>query len=1016
MRFLTPPFGASRHCWVPLYSVGKNGVVQEADDRDDGVGEVYVGVQFSPADAKGAQGSADGVAAVSASASGAPPQSRRVATTPGAAGALGASRRSLSSGRPMAAREGTLRNHVVGTSPVRDPAAPAFRVSPSPPRAQQQLAQRSPGSGLGLRQPPSPLRPESPGASFGASFGATPDDAPDSPSWRGVEPMYRRGHRLMAMTRAPDGGWVPSAAYAYVDVAERKDPFAMRFLVRVRQPALAAARVVSAATLQWMMQLDRRTGGATASGRTPSKRDPDARSAEKAMRRFIKGGKSPKPVHVILWVLQRVVLEHDPLADPPLTRLALCGENSPSATASSVGGRGTGTPLTHTSAAQLGDRASAATGGHMATLRSMRRSESEAAPPGRRHSVDLDAARQLGEQIARGRIVASHGLSTPEPTARDAAMMFVSGSAVQDAGVRLPLSASMPALHRGSDFAAALDAADGGSFGADDSADGDREALEGSSLVWERYCRESTVVRRMGAWEQRQHSTSGDLFYWNPVTRQGTFHLADIDDPTVSSMADRIAGAGRTSTAWTGTRGTLSSRTGVRAGSGFAGAPPIASAGQPKARPMSASLPRRRQTPAFAPAPAPTPAPAPAPTPTDVAWKRAADSFVATRRTKPALDADHRRRVRSQQALQRMQDARTQARQAMDDAFHSRREHAAAAMTQQALGLLEQQEKAARVKEAREAKRVTTAKYPFKPAMPPRAGTRDGRRVTGPVLGPGPLPAAPPEPAPPSPLYMWDSRGRKVLREDPDPELDLEDDLGATGVGAGAGAGAGAATAPLGLNGLPAAPPTAEDRERIIMKVLRRVRALARTKKGAMRIQNAFRRFDKDRSRTLNVYEFHDALRALGADVDEYHTQIVLDAFDGSGDGLIDYGEFMYVFVDRRSVVNKWLEAGKAEPSVGSAMRAARLRASLLSRSRRPARHDGMVPRKIAEAVLLDEGLFPSTGFPMSAVLDHVEAMVARPQRGVRPVAHMVNVDDLVTVLTSTNPDVDAARFGQRVV
>ena len=38
----------------------------------------------------------------------------------------------------------------------------------------------------------------------------------------------------------------------------------------------------------------------------------------------------------------------------------------------------------------------------------------------------------------------------------------------------------------------------------------------------------------------------------------------------------------------------------------------------------------------------------------------------------------------------------------------------------------------------------------------------------------------------------------------------------------------------------------------------------------------------------------------------------VLDTFDSDGDGVVDYSEFLYIFVDRQAIVRKWAAAAGA--------------------------------------------------------------------------------------------------------
>jgi Ca2+-binding EF-hand superfamily protein len=85
-------------------------------------------------------------------------------------------------------------------------------------------------------------------------------------------------------------------------------------------------------------------------------------------------------------------------------------------------------------------------------------------------------------------------------------------------------------------------------------------------------------------------------------------------------------------------------------------------------------------------------------------------------------------------------------------------------------------------------------------------------------------------------------------------------------------------------------------------QILRRMRDVFRRKSlHGLDLRRAFHEFDVDQSGSLTREEFVLALEALGiqrgqADVDE-----VMQFFDPNGNGLVNYGEFMWAFFNRRS-------------------------------------------------------------------------------------------------------------------
>ena len=177
------------------------------------------------------------------------------------------------------------------------------------------------------------------------------------------------------------------------------------------------------------------------------------------------------------------------------------------------------------------------------------------------------------------------------------------------------------------------------------------------------------------------------------------------------------------------------------------------------------------------------------------------------------------------------------------------------------------------------------------------------------AAGDGPLLSVPTEiPLPPSDS-AWDEHGRKYLkgldnRADADGD-DVVVGAGTSAVG-GDGGGAGASVRSVG----PAV--DAEERERVVMDVLQRVRTVTKTRSGA-ELQRAFKQFDTNGDRQLDAKEMLAALAALGVRIDIAAAQAVVDTFDTNKNGYVDYGEFLYIFLNRREIVRKW-QALSTEP------------------------------------------------------------------------------------------------------
>ena len=311
-------------------------------------------------------------------------------------------------------------------------------------------------------------------------------------------------------------------------VAERAAPFAMRFVVLLDTPGAGpASRVVTAEDMQWLFAIDERLA-------LPASVDPDDVAADKAVAVWRSAGATPPKEQVIRWLLRRMVVQLDQVAAPPTTQLLLQG--------GSVDG---------TAAAQ--PPATPSSRSHVSVVRNMRPSSASAAPaagngsstrPGAtapspaKSPTDKDWGR-AADDIAAGRVRPSFGVVKASPAGEaDLNELRLSGRSMGGAlgatgatNQRSPTNAG----DGGGEVGVAGGAAARGQSGA--AAGGPGAPGE---TKWERYARQSKLTRRIGEWEERAMLSSGDAFYFNPVTRQGAFHIDSVDDPAVQQLEKRV--------------------------------------------------------------------------------------------------------------------------------------------------------------------------------------------------------------------------------------------------------------------------------------------------------------------------------------------------------------------------------------------------------------------------------------------------------------------------------------------
>jgi Ca2+-binding EF-hand superfamily protein len=67
-----------------------------------------------------------------------------------------------------------------------------------------------------------------------------------------------------------------------------------------------------------------------------------------------------------------------------------------------------------------------------------------------------------------------------------------------------------------------------------------------------------------------------------------------------------------------------------------------------------------------------------------------------------------------------------------------------------------------------------------------------------------------------------------------------------------------------------------------------------------------FRRYDTNRSRTLDIHEFLQALEDAGIILNAEQAQVIFNHFDPNGSGEIDYGELLWGFFYRKAFLKRW--------------------------------------------------------------------------------------------------------------
>jgi hypothetical protein len=75
------------------------------------------------------------------------------------------------------------------------------------------------------------------------------------------------------------------------------------------------------------------------------------------------------------------------------------------------------------------------------------------------------------------------------------------------------------------------------------SSGGDRGAapvLAPAPSKWEVYVQQSTVVGRVGDWQERRMNRSGDVFFFHPATGRGAYHLEGVGERAVLGLEHRV--------------------------------------------------------------------------------------------------------------------------------------------------------------------------------------------------------------------------------------------------------------------------------------------------------------------------------------------------------------------------------------------------------------------------------------------------------------------------------------------
>ncbi len=276
-------------------------------------------------------------------------------------------------------------------------------------------------------------------------------------------------------------------------VFERAIPFGMRFQLELESPHIAVGRVITSEDLKWICLTEERLGN---SGTAIT-------DADRAMRLWRQSGVTPAKDMLIQWLLQRAVVQ---LESPSFGRILFASELS----GDSVGAAGTAPSLT------------TPRGGHVAVVRNIRPSSAGAG--------GLDAS----PGASAGGAPSGSGAAAVRAS-RDGG----SGARVADDMLQGRLRAWTPPRDSG------------GGAGAGGAAQGDVNFdVTGTSLhtdkasEWETLRRDSTYIGRVGLWEERRMNRSGDVYFFNPVTRLGAFHIDEVEHPTAAALSRRVLGDG----------------------------------------------------------------------------------------------------------------------------------------------------------------------------------------------------------------------------------------------------------------------------------------------------------------------------------------------------------------------------------------------------------------------------------------------------------------------------------------
>ena len=119
----------------------------------------------------------------------------------------------------------------------------------------------------------------------------------------------------------------------------------------------------------------------------------------------------------------------------------------------------------------------------------------------------------------------------------------------------------------------------------------------------------------------------------------------------------------------------------------------------------------------------------------------------------------------------------------------------------------------------------------------------------------------------------------------------------------------------------------------LVKSILRKIKKLVGSKNLDMR--SPFVKFDIDGNGFLDKDEFEYALRDLGVSLTDKELDAMFQFFDRDDNGKVEYGEFLFVFFNRRSLVKQWAKQARRYHPSGLTAGAGEEKAALLESMRR---------------------------------------------------------------------------------